>query len=236
MAQDKSKSGATRKSREATASANPGEEHDKDTPTAQPKPDESSATSSQDATDTPSGEQHADALNQQPEGEPDKTGEQQGGGQEQPRAATGRQGDSGPGTGVDAPEDRNAARYPASTLDPNPESAPLDPPRDQQTQTKPETGYAESTTDQTYAETGGRTIAGENHVRLVDAEGNGLSADGLFDESDTTKTYVTTKTRIFEVFTYPNTTREATRLLYAEGRRVPRFQAERIKRAVDAGV
>lgn len=169
-------------------------------------------------------------------GTPEGTEQEQGDGGEQPQSATGRQGDSGPGTGVDAPEDRNAARYPASTLDPNPESAPLDPPEDQAGQTQPETGHAESTTDQTYAESGGRTIAGENHVRLVGEDDDDLGPDDLFDDPDPVKTFVVTKARIFEVFTYPNTSREAKRLLYPEGARVPRFQAERIKRAAEAGV
>jgi hypothetical protein len=151
---------------------------------------------------------------------------------EQP--TTGRAGDSGPGTGVDAPAE-DTARMPAETVNTDPESAPLDPPADAHTQGTPEHGYAESTTDQTYAESGGRTIAGENHVALVGEDGESLNSGDLFDDQDTNKTFVVTKTRIYEQFTYPNTSRVATRLYYAAGRRVPRFQAERIKAAVDAG-
>lgn len=153
--------------------------------------------------------------------------------QEQP--TTGRQGDSGPGTGVEAPAEETA-RMPAETVNTDPSAAPLDPPADSAGQREPEHGYDESSTDQVYANTAGRTIAGESHERLVGEDGKALSEGDLFDESDNTKTFVTTKTRIYEEFTYPNTNRTATRLVYAEGRRVPRFQAERIKAAVKAGV
>jgi hypothetical protein len=144
-------------------------------------------------------------------------------------------GNSGAGTGQEAPPE-DTARMPAETVNTDPDAAPLDPPADAHTQTEPEHGYAASSTDHTYAAAGGRTIAGEAHVRLVDADDNELSADELFDESDTTKTYVTAKTRVYEVFTYPNSSREAKRLLFAEGKRVPRFQAERIKTQASAGV
>lgn len=138
-------------------------------------------------------------------------------------------GNSGPGTGVPAPPE-STYRPPATLTG----DSPLDPPADADTQRQPEGGYNESSTDPVAAEAGRRTIAGEDFLRLVDADGNELSADGLFDDSDASKTFVTTKTRIYEEFHYPNTTEVAKRLLYAEGRRVPRFQADRIKAALDA--
>lgn len=143
--------------------------------------------------------------------------------------------DFGPGTtGGEAPPEREGSRPPATIVNGDPNAAPLDPPADSHTQTQPALGYDTSTTDQAYAEAAGRTIAGENHLRLVDDDGNELSADDLFDESDPNLTFVTTKQRINEVFTYPNTNRESGRLMYVAGARVPKFQAARIKAAVSA--
>lgn len=144
-------------------------------------------------------------------------------------------GDSGPGTGREAPAE-STARMPAETVNTDPDAAPLDPPADAKTQTEPEHGHDASSTDHSYAAAGGRTIAGESHVRLVDGDDNDVSADELFDDPDPVKTFVTGKQRVYEVFTFPNTTREAKRLLFTEGTRIPRFQAEQIKRQVAAGV
>lgn len=145
------------------------------------------------------------------------------------QSQTGRPEDSGPGTGREAPPEETA-RYPSTVV--NSDSTPLDPPADSHTQAEPEQGHAASTTDNVYAEAGGRTIAGEDYSRLVDAEGNEVSADSLFDDGDKSKTFVTVKMRVYEEFYYPNTNEPAKRLLFAEGRRVPRAQAERIKAAL----
>jgi hypothetical protein len=140
--------------------------------------------------------------------------------------------DFGPGTGNEVPPEESTERSPSTIVNSDPNAAPLDPPADQAGQVDPPLGYQTSTTDQAYAEAAGRTIAGENHLRLVGDDGNELSADDLFDDSDVNKTYVTTKARVYEEFTYPNTERVASRLLYVPGAKVPRFQAERIKTAV----
>lgn len=150
-------------------------------------------------------------------------------------ADSGRSGrdSAGPGTGnAAAPE--NSSRPPATIVNTDPSAAPLAPPADAATQREPALGHPESTTDQPFAETGGRTIAGESHGRIVDENGKKLSADDLFDDSDPNKTFVTTKVRVFEEFTYPNTSRVSTRLMWVPGARVPRFQAERIKAALAA--
>lgn len=156
--------------------------------------------------------------------------EQEQGSEEQAQPHTGRPGDSGPGTGTPAPEE-TTARYPAGLAD---DSAPLDPPKDAYTQNLPEAGYAASSTDPVYASTGGQTIAGEQFSRLVDEDGNDLSADDLFEEGDGTKTVVTTKHRVYEVFRYPNTHEDAKRLVFTKGRTVRRADAERIKASVKA--
>lgn len=142
--------------------------------------------------------------------------------------------DYGPGTSnPDVPDEEGTAgtRTPATTVSGDPNAAPLEPPADQGGQREPVGGYQTSSTDQAYAESAGRTIAGENHLRLLDDSGNELGADDLFDE-DPGLTYVTAKARIFEEFTYPNTHTPAARLMFVPGQRVPRFQAERIKTAV----
>ncbi len=146
----------------------------------------------------------------------------------QGQSQTGRPEDSGPGTGRTAPPETHV-RYPAGLVtDP---SAPLDPPADTPTQTDPEHGYNASTTDQVYAEAGGRTVSGEDFVGLVDGDDNAVSEGDLFDD-DPAFTFVTVKGRVYEQFYYPNTHEKAKRLLFVPGQRVPRAQAEKIKTAV----
>ena len=65
-------------------------------------------------------------------------------------------------------------------------------------------------------------------ARYVDEDGNAVTGDEMFDD-DGTKTFVTTKMRVYEVFTFPNTKVEGRRLAYAAGRRVPRGEAENVK-------
>lgn len=137
--------------------------------------------------------------------------------------------DAGPGTGKDAPPE-NTARYPSTVV--NPDSAPLDPPADAHTQTQPEQGYNDSSTNHVYAAAGGRTIAGEDHARFVDQDGTEIAPGDMFDD-DPSKTYVTAKQRIYEEFYYQNTNEPARRLLYAQGRRVPRFVADRVRDAAN---
>jgi hypothetical protein len=153
-------------------------------------------------------------------------------GNQEPQGKTNQ--DFGPGTinPVAPPED--SLRPPATIVNSDPTAAPLDPPADHAGQLEPRLGYDTSTTDQAFAESANRTIAGENHLRLVDDDDNELSADDLFEESDPSKTYDVTATKIWEVFTFPNTHRESKRLMYCKGARVPLFQAARIKAAVAA--
>lgn len=107
-------------------------------------------------------------------------------------------------------------------------SGPLDAPTDREMQGYPAPGYELSSTDNTYATAGGRTIAGERFDSLVDEDGNAVSADSLFEDADG-KGYVVASKRVFEQFYYPNTTEKAKRLLFVTGQRVNRAEAERIK-------
>jgi hypothetical protein len=138
--------------------------------------------------------------------------------------------ESGPQTGTPA-TDETTARPPATIVNESPAAAPLDPPADSHTQREPANGIPTSSTDQTYAEVGGQTIAGENHVQLVDREGNAVSPQDLFHQENARDTHVIATQRVYELFTYPNTTRTNKRLIYAEGARVPRAQAARIQAA-----
>jgi len=143
-------------------------------------------------------------------------------------------GDSGPQTGVDAPEDVRPRSAASTFVAPN-GAAPIESP-DVTGQTEPKVGHDESSTDHVYAVTGGQSIAGESVLRLTDEDGNELGADDLFDDSDPGKTFVEVKQTVIEVFRYPNTTVDCERVLYRAGRRLPRDLAERVRNAVAANV
>lgn len=137
----------------------------------------------------------------------------------------------GPGTGTPAPPE-SSYRMPSAIVS-DPEGAPLAPPTDTPTQLDPPQGYNLSSTDHVYAEAGGRTVAGEDFIRLVDGDGKDVQAGDLFEDGGASKTFVLSKARVYEEFFYPNTTEKAHRLLWAAGARVPRARAERIKAALD---
>lgn len=107
-------------------------------------------------------------------------------------------------------------------------SGPLEAPSDRLSQTYPAKGYELSSTDATYAASGGRTVAGEQFHSLVDENGNEVAAADLF-EGDEGKTYVIATKRVYEQFLYPNTTELMQRLLFVAGQQVSRAEAERIK-------
>jgi hypothetical protein len=138
--------------------------------------------------------------------------------------------ETGPQTGKpSAPE--TTSRPPATIVNETPGAAPLSPPADHGTQREPALGYPSSSTDQTYAEVGGRTIAGENHVALVDRDNNPVDVSTLFREEGARFTHVVATQRVYERFTYPNSKRADKRLIFPEGALVPRAQAARIKAA-----
>lgn len=115
---------------------------------------------------------------------------------------------------------------------PRPASGPLD---------SPVTGienYAATDDDpdnRVYAdEAGPRDVFDDEptKARYIDADGNALDYDDIFDSSDTTKTFVTTKTRVYESFVFPNTTTEGKRLAYSAGKRVARGEAENVRNQI----
>lgn len=139
-------------------------------------------------------------------------------------------GESGPNHDLADPTPENTARMPSALVGSGagPDSGPLEPPTDTVYQRFPEAGYDLSSSDHTYASVGGRTVAGESHLGLVDEDGKPVKASSLFEDEDG-KTFVTVKARVFEQFRYPNTVEVAKRLLYTPGQRVNRAEAERIK-------
>lgn len=143
--------------------------------------------------------------------------------------------ETGPQTGVAAPAE-NTARPPATIGNETPGASPLDPPADQHTQRQPELGHPTSSTDHTYAEVGGQTIAGENLVRLVDSRGEAIDVETLFHRESDRATHVISTKRVFEEFTYPGASTVTKRLIFAEGARVPLAQASRIEAAAKADI
>lgn len=140
--------------------------------------------------------------------------------------------ESGPQTGTAAPAE--SARPPATIVNQSPDAAPLSPPADHATQTEPANGHTTSSTDQTYAEVGGRTIAGENHIRLVDHKGDTIDPEALFHDESPRHTHVVAAQRVSEEFSYPGSGRVVKRLIYPKGAHVPRGQAARIVAAATA--
>jgi hypothetical protein len=67
-------------------------------------------------------------------------------------------------------------------------------------------------------------------ARYIDADGNPLSYDDIFEDDG--KTFVTTKTRVYETFVFPNTVTEGKRLAYAVGKRVPKGEAENVRNQI----
>jgi len=137
-------------------------------------------------------------------------------------------GNSGPGTGQDAGAE-SAPRMPTQQVV-HAESGPLNP-DDAKMQVQPEHGYADSSTNPTYAAAGGRTIAGEDHVQLVGSDGKKISGE-LFSDDNPDSPFVTVKQTVEEQFTYANAPdHPVTRLLFSEGQRVARSRAAGIKAA-----
>lgn len=110
-------------------------------------------------------------------------------------------------------------------------AAPLTP-SDQHTQVVPILGDPATSTSHVPASAGLRTYPGEQHIGLVDEDGNTLGADDLFEDPGEHFTYVVAKQRVHEQFRYPGSEDTATRLFYAKGRQVPRGEAKRLRDAV----
>jgi hypothetical protein len=141
--------------------------------------------------------------------------------------------EAGPQTGAAAlPE--NTARPQATIVNETPGAAPLDPPADSHLQRQPSLGYSRSSTDQTYAAAGGRTIAGEDHVALVDSDGNPVDVSTLFYRENNRATHVIATKRVSEVHTTLGAKTTSKRLLFPEGARVPLAQALAIENAAKA--
>jgi hypothetical protein len=140
--------------------------------------------------------------------------------------------DAGPGTGTPA-QAETAARPPATIVNET-AAAPLDPPADTPTQTQPPLGHAAASTNHVYAAAGGQTFAGEAHRRFINAQGDEIDPDEMFEEVEPRFTYVIAKERIREEFTYRNSKQADRRLLYPAGAHVPRAEAAGLVAAAKA--
>lgn len=72
----------------------------------------------------------------------------------------------------------------------------------------------------------------DNTVRLLDADGNSLTVDDLFEYPTAEKpgTLAKVTTRVYREFRHPGTTKTSTtQLLYPKGALVSIFEAERVK-------
>lgn len=110
-------------------------------------------------------------------------------------------------------------------------AAPLTP-SDQHTQVVPILGDPATSTSHVPAAAGLMVYPGEQHVGLVDENGNDVDPDDLFEDPGAHTTYMTATRRVYEQFRYPGSTEVATRLFYTAGRQVPRGEAERLVQAV----
>jgi hypothetical protein len=141
---------------------------------------------------------------------------------------------SGPNHDLPDPTPEHTARTPAQMVNTDSEAGPLEPPTDALLQRDPVNGYSMSSTDPVYGNTGGQTVAGERHERLVDENDQPINADDLFTDDDPSKTFVSVDKRVFEEFYYPNTTVKAKRLLYTPGQRINRADASRMQASMSA--
>lgn len=84
-------------------------------------------------------------------------------------------------------------------------------------------------------ETQTRIVDGNGNApetRFLDGEGNPLSYEDIFDDQPN-RTFVTTKVRVREAFVYPNTDTVGYRIAYTEGKKVPRGEAENVRRMIE---
>jgi len=120
----------------------------------------------------------------------------------------------------------------ASPAPAGPLSGPLDPPQSRDVLNR--AASEDDPDNRVYADEAGPRDVFEGteatKARYVDADGNEVDYDGIFEDDG--KSYVTAKQRVYETFIFPNTEVEGKRLAYAKGRRVPRGEAENVKRQI----
>jgi hypothetical protein len=147
-------------------------------------------------------------------------------------------GDQGPGTRQETPAEDPApgnTKYQARMHIGNGHvAAPIEAP-DAAHQSSPAEGHSRSSTNPISALTGVQTYTGENHVDLVDEDGNAVDADDLFEDADPGKTFRVAKQRVYERFNYAGSQQVFTRLLYPAGHRVSLAEAVRLSDAQRLG-
>src|SRR5206468_9464341 len=104
--------------------------------------------------------------------------------------------DAGPGTGVEAPEDKTVRGQQRMHIGAGHVAAPIEAP-DGAFQTDPPEGHSRSSTNPVSGLRGVSTYTGENHVRLIDQDGKDLAASDIFEPHGENETSRTTKVRVF---------------------------------------
>jgi hypothetical protein len=132
-------------------------------------------------------------------------------------------GDSDPGDGVK--EKAAALAADASST----AAAPLEAPEKYQQRT-PHLGDPGTSTNPVAANTGLSSVPGSDHHRLLNEAGDPVPLDEVFEfpEYGSPSTLAVVRTRVFEEFTYPNTTTRTRHLMFPAGERVPVAEARRI--------
>ena len=80
------------------------------------------------------------------------------------------------------------------------------------------------------ANSGLSSLPGADHHGLFNENGDPVPLEEVFEfpEQGSPSTLATVRMRVFEEFTYPNTTTKTRHLMYAEGRRIPVAEAQRV--------
>jgi hypothetical protein len=151
------------------------------------------------------------------------------------KAAAAPGADEDPTLAADAPAESDAPDAPEADAAPErkgkkaADASPLDAPQPKADKPVP------ASTSRVAASAAAFSIAGDNHVRIIDEDGNTVDPADMFDDPDPHVSFVTARTRLYEEFTQTNSTRLTTRLLYPAGARVPRDRADKVRAAVAEG-
>jgi hypothetical protein len=144
-------------------------------------------------------------------------------------------GDTGPGTGAESPPDVNPAGQARMHTRHESTAAPIEAP-DAAKQADPPEGLSTSSTNPVAGHAVLSTLAGEDHVALVDDDGNEIDdIESLLEPHEQPQTFRVVKSRIVEEFRYRNAATTTQRLLYSPGARISLSQAAALSGVVAAG-
>lgn len=133
---------------------------------------------------------------------------------------------SPPSAGHDGPRSDAATKREPSA------AAPLD--TDAGDRRPPVEAQRHLSTSPVAAAAGQRSLVGQGSLGIVDENGNDLDPDDVFDYGDGTRTFATTKVRVYEKVVQRGARTPVTRLLFPQNAQVPREKADGFVRAVKA--